>query len=165
VQRIRKSLFEAGTTVEQLRTLHSASGAKTNGVNGHGGRLITPLKLVIMSATLDPSKFVDFFQTQVNSIMFRRELMIRNRPALIVKGRMYDVATQHLLAPVDDYVEAAAKQVMAIHLSPNSVADGDVLVFMPGAEEIEMCAEILRRAIKEMERVASHGQEVSRRRA
>ena len=69
----------------------------------------------------------------------------------MVKGRMYDVATQHLTAPVDDYVEAAAKQVMTIHMSPNSVVDGDVLVFMPGAEEIEMCADILRRAMKELE--------------
>lgn len=68
----------------------------------------------------------------------------------MVKGRMYDVSTQHLLSPVDDYIEAAAKQVMTIHLSPASVADGDVLVFMPGAEEIQMCADILKRALGEL---------------
>lgn len=73
---------------------------------------------------------------------------IRHRPALIVKGRMYDVQTRHLLEPVDDYVEAAAKQVVGIHLNPS--AEGDVLVFMPGADEIETCAEILRRAAKEL---------------
>lgn len=43
---------------------------------------------------------------------------------------MYEVATQHVLEPVDDFIEAAARQVMTIHCSPDS--PGDILVFMPG---------------------------------
>ena len=43
---------------------------------------------------------------------------------------MYDVTTRHVLQPVDDFIEAAARNVMQIHLRPN--ADGDILVFMPG---------------------------------
>lgn len=48
----------------------------------------------------------------------------------MVKGRMYDVATQHLIEPVEDFIETAAKQVLQIHNSQE--AEGDVLVFMPG---------------------------------
>ncbi|OCF58409.1 ATP-dependent RNA helicase prh1 [Kwoniella mangroviensis CBS 10435] len=95
---------------------------------------IRELKLVIMSATLDPGKFQRFFQT--------------GRDALLVKGRMYDVLTQHTTNPVDDFIEAAARQVMNIHCNPNH--EGDVLVFMPGSDEIENCVELLRRAGKQL---------------
>lgn len=75
---------------------------------------------------------------------------------------MYEVTTQHLLEPVEDFIETAAKQVLQIHCSKE--AEGDVLVFMPGksytlalnkaypagSEEIETCAEILKRASKEL---------------
>jgi len=44
---------------------------------------------------------------------------------------MYEVATRNVTKPVDDFIEAAAKNVIQIHLRPN--ADGDILVFMPGA--------------------------------
>jgi HrpA-like RNA helicase len=54
----------------------------------------------------------------------------RDKPALIVKGRMYDVTTRHLLEPVEDFIETAAKQVIQIHCSKD--AEGDILVFMPG---------------------------------
>jgi hypothetical protein len=57
----------------------------------------------------------------------------RERPALIVKGRLYDVTTRHLLEPVEDFIETAAKQVVQIHCSD---AEGDVLVFMPGGSAL-----------------------------
>ena len=43
---------------------------------------------------------------------------------------MYEVATRHTTAPVDDFIDAAARNVMQIHTRQN--ADGDILVFMPG---------------------------------
>ena len=70
VQRIRKRLHEEGMTVEQLRTATARPKANGQGPKANGssntpnqGRAIPPLKLVIMSATLDPSKFVTFFET------------------------------------------------------------------------------------------------------
>ena len=36
---------------------------------------------------------------------------------------------------VEDYVEASVKQALQIHLTPNP---GDILVFMPGQEAIEV---------------------------
>lgn len=44
---------------------------------------------------------------------------------------MYNVSTRHVVDPVDDFIEAAANKVMAIHCAIPAV-QGDVLVFMPG---------------------------------
>jgi len=55
----------------------------------------------------------------------------RGREALLVKGRLYDVFTCYSAAPVDDYIEAAARQVLQIHCAKPE-KDGDILIFMPG---------------------------------
>ncbi|CAK9783990.1 P-loop containing nucleoside triphosphate hydrolase protein [Cutaneotrichosporon oleaginosum] len=93
-----------------------------------------PLKVVIMSATLDPKKFTDFFG---------------GCPALHVPGRMFDVATSHVTKPVDDFIEAAAEAVMMIHNRKPS-PPGEVLVFMPGSDEIETVVALLRRRANEL---------------
>ncbi|BEJ16545.1 hypothetical protein CspHIS471_0511500 [Cutaneotrichosporon sp. HIS471] len=93
-----------------------------------------PLKVVIMSATLDPKKFTDFFD---------------GCPALHVPGRMYDVATSHVRTPVDDFIEAAADAVMMIHNRKPS-PKGEALVFMPGSDEIETLVALLRRRANEL---------------
>jgi len=89
------------------------------------------LKIVIMSATLDPAKFTSFFD---------------GCPALHVPGRMFDVATSHTAAPVDDFIEAAADAAMMVHTRKPS-PPGEMLVFMPGSDEIEnLCSLLKRRA-------------------
>jgi hypothetical protein len=44
---------------------------------------------------------------------------------------MYNVATRHVVDPVDDFIESAANKVMQIHCAVPPIK-GDVLVFMPG---------------------------------
>ncbi|OCF33609.1 ATP-dependent RNA helicase prh1 [Kwoniella heveanensis BCC8398] len=119
VQRIRKELAKSGK-----------GKAKGDGA----GKEVKELKLVVMSATLDPSKFQAFFGT--------------GRDALLVKGRMYEVTTQHVANHVDDFIEAAGRQVINIHCGPGN--EGDILVFMPGSDEIENCVELLRRVGKQL---------------
>lgn len=64
IQRIRKQLV-----AEQKQS----NGAETNGINGpaknkgKARQQVTELKIVIMSATLDPAKFSNFFETQVST--------------------------------------------------------------------------------------------------
>jgi len=48
---------------------------------------------------------------------------------------MYNVSTRHVVDPVDDFIEAAANKVMAIHYATPAV-QGDVLVFMPGESHL-----------------------------
>jgi HrpA-like RNA helicase len=51
------------------------------------------------------------------------------------------VEVQYLSSPCSDYVAAAAEAALAIH---SYEGRGDILVFLPGAEEIERCAELIR---------------------
>ena len=54
---------------------------------------------------------------------------LSGREALLVKGRVYDVKTRHSLEPVDDFVDAAARQALQIHSASQA---GDILIFLPG---------------------------------
>ena len=50
------------------------------------------------------------------------------------------VSLTGLQTPQEDYVEAAVKQSLQVHLSG---APGDILIFMPGQEDIEVRASVM----------------------
>ncbi|KAK0086647.1 hypothetical protein PV325_002823 [Microctonus aethiopoides] len=91
------------------------------------------LKLIVTSATMDSSKFSAFFG---NAATFQ------------IPGRTFPVEVMHAKNPVEDYVEAAVKQVLQIHLQPKT---GDILVFMPGQEDIEVTCEVLQERLGEID--------------
>ena len=76
-------------------------------------------KLIVTSATLDADKFANFFGTV---------------PIFQIPGRTFPVDLLHSKTVQEDYVEAAVKQTIAIHLGQ---PPGDILIFMTGQEEIE----------------------------
>jgi pre-mRNA-splicing factor ATP-dependent RNA helicase DHX38/PRP16 len=76
-------------------------------------------KLIVTSATLNTAKFADFFG---------------GVPVFKIPGRTFPVDVMFSKTPQEDYVEAAVKQALQIHLGQ---APGDVLIFMTGAEDIE----------------------------
>ncbi|XP_078740785.1 pre-mRNA-splicing factor ATP-dependent RNA helicase PRP16-like, partial [Lampetra fluviatilis] len=78
------------------------------------------LKLIVTSATMDAGKFAAFFG---------------NVPVFHIPGRTFPVDIFFSKVVVDDYVEGAVKQALQIHLSPSP---GDMLIFMPGQEDIEV---------------------------
>lgn len=51
-------------------------------------------------------------------------------------GRTFPVEIFHARTPTEDYVDAAVKQAVRVHLGGT---DGDILIFMPGQEDIEVC--------------------------
>lgn len=67
------------------------------------------------SATMDATKFSAFFG---------------NVPVFTIPGRTYPVQLFFSKNNVEDYVDAAVKQAIQIHLSMDG---GDMLIFMPGA--------------------------------
>ena len=75
------------------------------------------LKLVIMSATLDAGKFQSYFD---------------NAPLMNVPGRTHPVEIFYTPEPERDYLEAAIRTVMQIHMCEDIV--GDVLLFLTGQE-------------------------------
>ncbi|KAK9864204.1 hypothetical protein WJX84_006796 [Apatococcus fuscideae] len=76
-------------------------------------------KLIVTSATLDADKFANFFGSV---------------PVFRIPGRTFPVETMFSKTPQEDYVDAAVKQAIAIHLGH---PEGDILIFMTGQEEIE----------------------------
>ncbi|XP_015968870.1 probable pre-mRNA-splicing factor ATP-dependent RNA helicase DEAH2 isoform X1 [Arachis duranensis] len=77
------------------------------------------LKLVVMSATLEAEKFQGYFS---------------GAPLMKVPGRLHPVEIFYTQEPERDYLEAAIRTVMQIHMGEPS---GDILVFLTGEEEIE----------------------------
>eukprot|EP00698_Gefionella_okellyi_P023437 TRINITY_DN8012_c0_g1_i1.p1 TRINITY_DN8012_c0_g1~~TRINITY_DN8012_c0_g1_i1.p1 ORF type:complete len:726 (+),score=167.50 TRINITY_DN8012_c0_g1_i1:67-2178(+) len=94
------------------------------------------LKIVVMSATLDAEKFQTYFN---------------NAPLLKVPGRTFPVEIFYTPEPERDYLEAAIRTVMQIHLYEK---EGDILVFLTGEEEIEEACKRLQRE------AAQHGTQV-----
>ena len=76
-------------------------------------------KLLVTSATLDAEKFADFFGSV---------------PVFHIRGRTFPVETLFSKTVQEDYVDAAVKQAVAVHLGHPA---GDILIFMTGQEEIE----------------------------
>lgn len=62
-----------------------------------------------------------------------------NVPTFTIPGRTFPVEILFSKNPVEDYVDAAVKQALQIHLQPPS---GDILIFMPGQEDIEVTCEV-----------------------
>ena len=90
-------------------------------------------KLIVTSATMDAEKFANFFG---------------RCPTFTIPGRTFDVDILYAKSPAQDFVEAAVKQVLAIHLqSP----PGDILVFMTGQEDIEAVCFLAQERLDEMD--------------
>ena len=71
---------------------------------------------------MDAEKFANFFGGHT--------------PVFQIPGRTFPVEIYHGRVPVEDYVDSAVKQAVKIHLGG---LDGDILIFMPGQEDIEVC--------------------------
>ena len=77
------------------------------------------LKLIVMSATLDAGKFQDYFD---------------HAPLMKVPGRLHPVEVFYTPEPEADYMEAALRTVLQVHICEEP---GDILLFLTGEQEIE----------------------------
>jgi len=91
------------------------------------------MKLIVTSATMDAEKFATFFG---------------NVPTFTIPGRTFPVDVLFSRNPCEDYVESAVRQVIQIHLQPSM---GDILVFMPGQEEIEVTCDVIAERLGDLE--------------
>ena len=89
------------------------------------------LRIVVSSATLQAEDFLRFF---VGDEVDGKELGGDVGRIISLEGRMYPVDIQFLDEPAEDYVERAVKTVFDIHTTE---ADGDILLFLTGREEID----------------------------
>ena len=93
---------------------------------------LPPLRVAVMSATLDVQVFADFFG--------KDDVHVFEIP-----GRQHFVQTLYTREPVDDWLEATLFTVCEI---TEHETEGDILVFLPGQEEIEDMASLLRQQLQ-----------------
>jgi pre-mRNA-splicing factor ATP-dependent RNA helicase DHX38/PRP16 len=93
------------------------------------------MKLIVTSATMNAEKFSRFFG---------------NVPIFTIPGRTFPVDVMFSKSPCEDYVDAAVKQVLNIHVSQPA---GDILVFMTGQEDIEVTCAVLKDRIAQLDDV------------
>ena len=84
------------------------------------------LKIIIMSATMDPTKFSNFFP---------------NSKVLNIPGRTFPVRTFYTTTAQADYLDATIVSIFQLH--SEKPPGGDILVFLTGQEEIDLVKRIL----------------------
>lgn len=99
------------------------------------------LRIVVSSATLQAEAFLRFFiggQALSNGDSNQTGNGVGR--IISLEGRMYPVDALFLEEPAEDYVERAVKTVFDIHASE---AEGDILVFLTGREEIDTAIQMI----------------------
>ncbi|XP_037605049.1 ATP-dependent RNA helicase DHX33 isoform X2 [Sebastes umbrosus] len=86
-----------------------------------------PLKVIVMSATMDVDLFSEYFNKS---------------PVLYLEGRQHPIQIYYTKQPQSDYLQAALVTVFQIH--QEAPPSHDILVFMTGQEEIEALARTCR---------------------
>ncbi|XP_016382236.1 ATP-dependent RNA helicase DHX33 [Sinocyclocheilus rhinocerous] len=86
-----------------------------------------PLKVVVMSATMDVDLFSQYFNKS---------------PVLYLEGRQHPIQIYYTKQSQSDYLQAALVSIFQIH--QEAPASHDILVFMTGQEEIEALARTCR---------------------
>ncbi|KAH0584186.1 putative ATP-dependent RNA helicase DHX35 [Termitomyces sp. J132] len=101
------------------------------------------LRLIVSSATLDATAFLEYFTDSGCP-----------NDAIIVslEGRMYPVEVAYLQEPTPDYVRSAAQAIWNINMRHGP---GDILVFLTGREEIDRCLEELIEMLPTLPKTAS----------
>jgi ATP-dependent RNA helicase DHX8/PRP22 len=95
----------------------------------------TNLRVVVMSATLPTRVLETFFGAD-------------SFHAVAIPGRIFPVELLYTPEPVEDYLEAALSTILQIHEHEPS---GDILVFLPGQEEIQDMAALLKQQLEEQQ--------------
>ncbi|OSD02413.1 P-loop containing nucleoside triphosphate hydrolase protein [Trametes coccinea BRFM310] len=105
--------------IANLKTIQQVRNAPADAKGKASAAKLSPLKVVIMSATLEAEKFSKFYN---------------NAKIVYVKGRQHPVTIYHTSQSQPDYVDAALRTFFQIHTDR---PQGDVLIFLPGQEDIE----------------------------
>lgn len=93
------------------------------------------LRVVISSATLDATRFKDFFNFNISNPDCKSTSI-----AIKISGRMFPVDIQYLSESTCNYLMCTVETVLAIH---EREGPGDILVFLPGSEEIHSALNML----------------------
>jgi ATP-dependent RNA helicase DHX37/DHR1 len=121
--------------VPQRRALHSSESSA-----GANPRTVRPLKVIIMSATLQVDEFVK------NTRLFPKHLYPAGPPPVIhVPARQFPVVVHFSKrTETEDYIGAAFRKTVRIH---KELPPGGVLVFVTGQREVQLLRKRLQAAL------------------
>ncbi|VDP98242.1 unnamed protein product [Trichobilharzia regenti] len=123
--------------IVRLRRRRFTENIRTN------GKVLLPLKLIIMSATL-----------KVNDFSENRRLFPQSPPPVIhVESRQYPVTCHFAKTTDPDYLKAAFRKVVSIHKTSPS---GGILVFVTGQQEANTLCSWLTRAFPKINEHAAN---------
>ncbi|KAL7260770.1 hypothetical protein ACSBR1_006437 [Camellia fascicularis] len=105
---------------------------RTGILKQYQGTKFSPLKLIIMSASLDAQIFSEYFGSA---------------KAVHVQGRQFPVDILYTYHPETDCIDAALITIFQIHLEEGP---GDILVFLTGQEEIEYVEKLVQESLRQL---------------
>ncbi|XP_010499046.1 PREDICTED: pre-mRNA-splicing factor ATP-dependent RNA helicase DEAH10-like [Camelina sativa] len=125
---------EIGHMALEMQTkTRDENGPQQNGVlRGCQGRKLSPLKLIIMSASLDARVFSEYYG---------------GAKAVHVQGRQFPVDILYTVHPESDYIDAALVTIFQIHMEEKP---GDILVFLTGQDEIESVERLVQERLQHL---------------
>ncbi|XP_073013708.1 pre-mRNA-splicing factor ATP-dependent RNA helicase DEAH10 [Typha latifolia] len=91
-----------------------------------------PLKLIIMSASLDARGFSEYFG---------------GAKAVHIQGRQYPVEILYTYQPEPDYLDATLISIFQVHMEEGP---GDILAFLTGQEEIESMERLIHERLRQL---------------
>lgn len=119
-------------------------------------RMKPSLKVILMSATMDAKQFSEYFLDcpviKVAGRMFQVETLFLGDVLLTTKYNMDEMTTnQTSINALEKYektvkankIDHALLQHVVIHIHEKTVADGGILVFLPGYQDIMMQKDML----------------------
>ncbi|KAB1216818.1 ATP-dependent RNA helicase DHX8 [Morella rubra] len=132
VQKARSKSFSVCLGVETKKPNNATLLNKDNDVflKQCQGRKFPPLKLIIMSASLDARGFSEYFG---------------GGRAVHVQGRQFPVDIFYTHHAEPDYLDAALITILQVHLEEGP---GDILVFLTGQEEIESVERLIKERLQ-----------------
>jgi len=129
--------------VKRAQIARSRSSSSTLSPSSSSHLLCGPLSVVVMSATLDVSLFTNFFPSSVT---------------LTIPGRQFPVNIFYASNPVESYVDAACVATLQI-AKDQGEEKGDILVFLPGQEDIEDLTALLKAKSEALASAAARARE------
>lgn len=138
VQKVRSGPINECPNIDRMKANNGLLMEKENDaqrasiLKQYRGIKLSPLKLIIMSASLDARVFSEYFG---------------GARAVHVQGRQFPVDILYTRHPETDYLDATLITLFQIHLEEGP---GDILVFLTGQEEIESVERLVQEKLRQL---------------
>ncbi|CAH8827573.1 unnamed protein product [Trichobilharzia szidati] len=125
----RAKLHSSQESSQFATTFNQPNGLRKNIQKGK--KPLPLLKIIVMSATIDPTPFLNFLGSDHTQVVY-------------IEGRLHPIKILNVSQSLTDYVADAASVCIRIHRSNNCPLDRGILIFLTGEEEIMRCCSLIK---------------------